>query len=87
MSCKVSLISQAGGDWIWAGAVQHRAGEGHECHCPQAISEDSAASHSTVGQDNKAKTPEIQGLCCAGGAGWDSPLVTLGMAQIQDPTG
>lgn len=34
--------------------------------------------HSGTAQ-HKAKTPGIQGLCCAGGAGWDGSLVALGM--------
>lgn len=48
MSCKLSLICQAGGDCFGLG--QSSSGlAGHECHCPQAFSGDSP---STGGQGN-----------------------------------
>lgn len=46
----------------------------------------SLSLHKGTGR-HEAKAPEIQGLCCAGGAGWDGPLVTLGTAWDQDPIG
>lgn len=67
---------------LWAGAVQLWAGRSR-------VSLSSGlfwglSLHWGTGQ-HSAKAPEVQGLRCAGGAGWDGPLVTLGTAQDQDP--
>lgn len=84
MSCKLSLISQAGGNRLWAGTVQHWAGGVTSVTVPEPfLGTQQPLTAQGTGQD-KAKPPEIQGLCCAGGAGWGDPL---GTAQDRDPPG